>query len=220
MCHTHIEPLTFSSFGGRPRFRGLCSWALFRGDLEPLSEEPEDTLFFPSPTLFFTFPSDRLSLRFSSPELGLLLSSLELRRFLSSAELWDDVWKFNDNNDNDCNSHCHRHFHEPCQRQELGRPSVHNHPRHQALPACGEAKRRYVPTVTEPSRDSCSGVDRSPRLYLKAQIINTPNSCDSSMSNNLVPEKLATCSELRRYYRNEPLCFSTRISQQGVFGDI
>lgn len=82
---------TFSSFGGRPRFRGLCSWALFRGDLEPLSEEPEDTLFFPSPMFFFTFPSDRLSFRFSSPEFGLLLSSLELRRFLSSAELWDDV---------------------------------------------------------------------------------------------------------------------------------
>lgn len=81
---------TFSSFGGRPRFRGLCSWALLR-HLEPLSAEPEVTLFFPSPTFFFTFPSDRLSLRFSSPEFGLLLSSLELRRFLSSAEVWDDV---------------------------------------------------------------------------------------------------------------------------------
>lgn len=102
---------TFSSFGGRPRFRGLCSWALFRGDLEPLSEEPEDTLFFPSPMFFFTFPSDRLSLRFSSPEFGLLLSSLELRRFLSSAELWDDVWKFNNNNDNHHNSFCHHHHH-------------------------------------------------------------------------------------------------------------
>lgn len=106
---------TFSSFGGRPRFRGLCSWALFRGDLEPLSEEPEDILFFPSPMFFFTFPSDRLSLRFSSPEFGLFLSSLELRRFLSSAELWDDVWKFNNNND-DHNSRCHHHhhLHEPC----------------------------------------------------------------------------------------------------------
>lgn len=83
--------LTFSSFGGRPRFRGLCSWALFRGDLELLSEGPEDALFFPSPALFFTFPSHRPSLRFSSPEPGLLLSSLELRRFLSSAELWDDA---------------------------------------------------------------------------------------------------------------------------------
>ena len=96
---TETEP-TFSSLGGRPRFRGLCSWALFRGDLEPRSEEPEGTLFFPSPMFFFTFPSDRLSLRFSSPEIGLLLSSLELRRFLSSAELWDDVCKFNNNSDN------------------------------------------------------------------------------------------------------------------------
>lgn len=102
---------TFSSFGGRPRFRGLCSWALLR-HLEPLSAEPEVTLFFPSPMFFFTFPSDRLSLRFSSPEFGLLLSSLELRRFLSSAEVWDDVWKFNNNNDNHYNSHyhhCHQH---------------------------------------------------------------------------------------------------------------
>lgn len=112
---TETEP-TFSSLGGRPRFRGLCSWALFRGDLEPRSEEPEGTLFFPSPMFFFTFPSDRLSLRFSSPEIGLLLSSLELRRFLSSAELWDDVCKFNNNSDNQHNGCYHRdpYLHGPC----------------------------------------------------------------------------------------------------------
>lgn len=118
---------TFSSFGGRPRFRGLCSWALLR-HLEPLSVEPEVTLFFPSPMFFFTFPSDRLSLRFSSPEFGLLLSSLELRRFLSSAEVWDDVWKFNNNNDDHYNSH---YQHWPCSALSTSVNCLHSHPEKQ-----------------------------------------------------------------------------------------
>lgn len=118
---------TFSSFGGRPRFRGLCSWALLR-HLEPLSAEPEVTLFFPSPMFFFTFPSDRLSLRFSSPEFGLLLSSLELRRFLSSAEVWDDVCKFNNNNDDHYNSH---YQHWRCSALGTSVNCLHSHPEKQ-----------------------------------------------------------------------------------------
>lgn len=84
---------TFSSLGGRPRFRGLWSWALFKGDFDPLSDDTEETLFFPSPVPFFNFPSDKLALRFSSPADCLPLSSLELRRFFSSLELWEDAWE-------------------------------------------------------------------------------------------------------------------------------
>lgn len=86
-------PQTFSSFGGRPRFRGLWSCALFSGDFEPLSDETEETRFFPSPVAFFNFPSDKPALRFSSLADCLPLSSLELRRFFSSVELWEDAWE-------------------------------------------------------------------------------------------------------------------------------